>query len=513
MKAICDALRGCKPLEEICVGAVALWLRTTLKNGRWNIEFQRPFFRPKMLKLPVPTMILIRRIFWASLALVALAFAVVWWQLAASSRLAADDFCALQQVREHGQLGAVLWWRENWAGRWASQGIIGLFVAQLWPHAVLQSYCWFAFAACFSSLWLLLGRVAAQAQWSWNRWQCAILAGAALAVFYEMMPERAQLWFWLSGSVTHLLPLAFGFLGAAMLWKTYPKLWESAVAAACGLLVAGTSEAALVTVGLLWIGALVCSARYERESLAVRAWPLLGLVVGAAITFSAPGLWLRANAESKTAAPGAFKLALAFGHTYRALVETNLSALLAVFAIGLVLGLSVRDDADTNNSGRKAPSFWWAIGLFGLSVAVQAPGIWAFKGHAPPRSWAPCVVLLLWALASAGWGAAWKLPRQPAATAGATGFCALACLALLPLFWHLQTVEIPLARRAASQFDAHYVLMLDQKRNGRRETLTLGRLPRADAVLLGEPMTTTDDWISECLRDGLDLPYDVRRDR
>lgn len=112
------------------------------QNRKWALEllkFRRPFFRLKMFHSPAPTMTLPRRIFWAALALVTVVFALVWWQWAASSRLATEDFCALQPVRKHGQLGAILWWRQNWAGRWHSQGIIRLFVAELWQRAGLQS--------------------------------------------------------------------------------------------------------------------------------------------------------------------------------------------------------------------------------------------------------------------------------------------------------------------------------------------------------------------------------------
>ena len=449
------------------------------------------------------------RVFWVSLGVVALAFLLVWLQLSLLSRLAADDFCALQQVRENGQWGAVWWWRQNWAGRWASQGLIGLWVAGLWPGGEAQIYCWFAFASCFGALWLWLGRASRRAGWNWRSGQCALLALAGLAVFYAVMPQRAQLWFWLSGSVTHLLPLALGVGGAALLWNERPTAWESAVAAGGGALIAGTSEAALVTVGLLWLAALGWSARHEPDALRARAWPLLGLVAGAALTFSAPGLWHRASIESATTVyPGALKMALAFGHTYRALVETNLSALAATLATGIVLGLNNRD-----GESRRAPSVWWVVGLFALSVAVQAPGIWAFQGHAPPRSWAPAVVVVLWGLVALGWWLSDKLPRGGRGKSVVVGLCGLAWLALLPLFWRLQSVEMPVARRAAATFDAHYALMRNQKRLGRRETLTLSRLPPTDAVLLGEPMPQTDSWISECLRDGLDLPFDVRRDR
>ena len=439
--------------------------------------------------------------FWAFALVCGVAFALVWLQLSLLSRLAADDFCALEEVRKHGQLGAIWWWRQNWAGRSVSQGLIGVVAALAWPDAQLKIYAWSAFAACWASLWFWLERASRRADWPLRSWQCATLALGGLALFYAVMPDRAQLWFWLSGAVTHLLPVALAMGGAALLWPARPKWWESLGAAACALALSGMSEAMLLAVGVLWAAALWWSARFERESLRARAWLGAAMVAGAAWTFSAPGLWFRAGSEAAVS-PGAFKLLLAFGHTYRVLVETNLSALalIAALASGAALAVLLRAEKSRRN-------FWWPLALFGLSILVQAPGIWAFKGAAPPRSWAPSVLLLLWALGAAGWQMA---PRKNGDWMLALG--ALSWLGIVPLLWRLQTVEIPTARRAAIMFDAHYAQIDREKRAGRRAILVLQRLPPTEAVVIGEPTTRADHYINRCMKGGLELPFELRRE-
>lgn len=445
------------------------------------------------------------RIFWLSLGVCSLAFVLVLFQLSVQARLMTDDYCHVAAARELGPLGALAHWRNIWSGRWVSLALTQMVVINALEQGRFAFYLWTMWGACWGALWFWLHRVNRVGALGLPSRSLPLLALAGLALLYGVQPNRSTVWFWLSGSAVHLWPVPLALVGAALLWQRRPRTGESIGAAICAVLLSGMSESSALAVVLLWCGALVWSARHQRESLRARAWPLFVYVLALAFALSAPGNGARAVAESATVVEPV-RLMRAFAHTYRVLIENGLSFLIAALATGLALGLQrARKTSDATRF-----SWRWPLALVAVSFIAQAPGIWAFQGLAPPRSWVPTEVLLLGATSLSGYGLARHLRDR---TALALALCALAWLAVLPFFWHLQTRKLPQARKAARAFDVNYRLFHEQKRLNRRETLVVPLLPPTDAVSMGEPMPTTKHWISGCLRDGLELPFEVRRDR
>lgn len=439
-------------------------------------------------------------LFWFSLCLGVAAFVLIWAQLVFSSRIAMDDFCYVSQMNQYGLWDSLVHSRNIWWSRWASQIIIDLWTTFHLPTGSAVAYNASAFAFFWAALWFMTARVARRGSWELAWWQCATLALAGMAMLYALAPVRSEVWFWISGSSVYLLALALAFVIAASLLGERVRPLESVLAALCAWVLTGMSEATWLIVLVIWGWALWWSARYERRNLAARAWPFAVLLVGAAIALSAPGNSSRALADSN---PNATWETLVFllVYTYIALLMFNPWVWVVAVATGAALRILL---PGTTPHARR----WWVpLLFFWLSIVVQAPAVWGFKAPTPERSWLPAEVLLLLGLGALGWMMA---PRGQSPRNAVLVTSALVWALFLPFFWEQQRVGVPAAQLAAAAYDRDYTLMLNQKAAGRRAPLVLNPLPRAREVFLRGPLPHNQYGVNDCLRQSLNLPFDVR---
>ena len=402
-----------------------------------------------------------------------------------------------------GFAGSFAQYLVEWS-RWASQIIINLWTGFHLPTGSAVAYNASAFAFFWAALWFLTARVARRGSWELAWWQCAILALAGMAMLYALAPTRSEVWFWISGSSVYLLALALAFVIAALLMGERVRTLESVLAALCAWVLTGMSEATWLLVLLIWGAALWWSARYERLNFWARAWPFVVLLIGAAIALSAPGNSNRALVDGKPTATWE-TLVFLLVYTYIALLMFNPWVWVVAVATGAALRIMLPNE--TPHGTPYARRWWVPLLLFWLSILVQAPAVWGFKGLTPERSWLPAEVLLLLGLGALGWMMA---PRGQSPRNAVLVMSALVWALFLPFFWEQQRVGVPAAQIAAAAYDRDYALMLHQKAAGRRAPLVLEPLPAASEVFLHGPLPHNQYGVNDCIRQSLDLPFDVR---
>lgn len=428
-----------------------------------------------------------------------MAFVLIWAQLAASSRIAVDDFCYVSQMRQYGLWESLVHSRNSWWSRWASQIIIDLWTQFYLPNGSAFAYNASAFVCFWSALWFLTARIARRAQWALCWWQCAALATAGLAMLYAVAPMRSEVWFWISGSGVYLLAVVLAITIAALLLGPRVRTLESVLAALCAWVLTGMSEATWFMVLLMWAGALWWSALYERQELQARAWPFVILLLGAAVALSAPGSLKRAATDGNAKATGETVVFL-FIYTYFTLLAFNPWVWVVAVATGAALHIML--PATTP----RARLWWVPLTLFWLSLLAQAPAVLGFKAPTPERSWVPTEVLLLLGLGTLGWMMA---PRGQSSRKVVLLASASAWLLFLPFFWQQQRVGVPEARIAAVAYDRDYALMLSEKNAGRSAPLLLNPLPISTEVFVHGPLPRNLYGVNDCIRQSLDLPFKV----
>lgn len=198
-----------------------------------------------------------------------------------------DDPSFYHEVTTRGFFRAQLLWFNAFSGRYSSDAIVSLLslsVHTLWLYRLI---CLGIFLLLVYSVFRLLAVVLGL-----PRLETAALAGLAVATHLVVSPGVAEGLFWLTGSATYTLGVAFLFLAVAEMLQAPGRVGSWRVAAWI-VVVVGMNEVFLLLISgflVLLIGQSVLSKRAVPRQLLV--W-LAVAIVASAISIAAPGNWVR----------------------------------------------------------------------------------------------------------------------------------------------------------------------------------------------------------------------------
>ncbi|BCM92129.1 hypothetical protein IAD21_04008 [Abditibacteriota bacterium] len=438
---------------------------------------------------------------WLGIGAVCLLFLLFWAQLALSSRLASDDFCAAGLYRQHGLIGTVLWWRTHLTGRWFSQGLVAWTSAAFLPTGRASLYA-FGFLV---ALWMV-------GIWAWNGFDCLrpntnnrgasavreLLVLFLVAAIFALTPVPSEVWFWVAGSGVHSVPIVALLLLVGVLARgtaTTPHLLTVAIAA---LIVGGGSETSIV----LGFFALVYGALQFKESrrrLAIVG--LIGLLCSAAFALSAPGNFVRLETQTAHASLRPHDVWATVLMVSRAglLLKWRWWLLLVGVSVALAPEITVRFPGFPRRFGL---AFWIGVPL---ACAISLiPAMFAFHGPFPLRTLAPVTFFMTVWMNAVSVQVGIRLLEAKRVKQMALQMAGVLCSLILVVMWGgWIRKQIPIVKGAARTFDRNYVI-IQASRPECKAVLRIEKPVWQRWVPIGVPEHTSSHWISKCMSGALD---------
>jgi len=231
------------------------------------------------------------------LALVVTAVLALFIALSFFNYPAADDFCFAAKARQLGFFGAQAFWYDHWSGRytlnsvWTAIMLSGDIVKiYRFPPIILLIATWLGFS--FLTLRIAQGHL--------SRPFVLILGGVWTLLFIAGVPDPAQTFYWLGGSITYQMANIFLlFLLGLLIWRETTaknnklRTWIFVLSSLLVIATVGANEVTLLLTGAILFGGAFHALRTRRDSRAFWAGLLLIAIGAALISVIAPGNYQR----------------------------------------------------------------------------------------------------------------------------------------------------------------------------------------------------------------------------
>lgn len=199
-----------------------------------------------------------------------------------------DDPSFYHEVTTRGFLRAQLLWFNAFSGRYASDAIVSLLslsVHTLWLYRLI---CFGIFALLVLSVYRLLRTVLRL-----PRLETAAITGLVVATHLVVSPGVAEGLFWLTGSATYTLGVAFLFFAIAEMLRSLARRGGTWKVAAWIVVVVGMNEMFLLLLGG-FVALLIGHSLATQRSVDRRLLVWLGVAaVASIVSIAAPGNWVR----------------------------------------------------------------------------------------------------------------------------------------------------------------------------------------------------------------------------
>lgn len=210
---------------------------------------------------------------------------------------AADDFCFAAKARQLGFLKAQAFWYEHWAGRyslnsvWTAIMLAGDIVrVYRFPPIMLLLATWLSFS-------FLTARIA---QGQLSTAVTLLLGGVWTVLFIAGVPDPAQTFYWLGGSITYQTANIFlVILLGLLVWRETTakektlRIWLFLFASLLVVATVGANEISLLLTGMILCGGMFHAVWRKRDSRAFWAALLLIALGAGLISVLAPGNYER----------------------------------------------------------------------------------------------------------------------------------------------------------------------------------------------------------------------------
>ncbi|MEW1720424.1 DUF6056 family protein [Streptomyces sp. NPDC093109] len=387
---------------------------------------------------------------WApALALLPLALLGMGAWLGRHVRPAADDWCFLPIVRDHGVSGLVAKFYGTDNGRLGNGLLVGLYAK--YPIAGHQ---WFALVSAvlvLGLLWAVTALLLRAAGRTAPRGVPLLVAGMVTAVFLFATPNTYKTFYWPASSVSHTVAPVLACAAVLPLrWvrSRAGRIAAPAAAFAVGCFMGTLSEEASVVALVVLAAVLLVSGRilHTRVRSSARVWCVAGLVgvaIGTVVLITSPGSRNRRERYgAQTAslfAPESLGGALG---GFLQILGTLLTTwqYLGALAAGVLLGLLVRDRAGRPPALRTdRPAYLLAAGVVtfltaGYLCTVITYPLFGASVSSASRTWNDYLVLYVLLLAGGGalLGRALRrrARRTDIVTAVGAAVCVAACVGL-----------------------------------------------------------------------------------
>ena len=264
--------------------------------------------------------VLARRFPWLATAILSLPLIVIAY-LGSFTRLHADDFCAIGQMKQSGFWPALEYWYQTWNGRFAftffSQvfGKGGTVLARFLPFIVLVCWLigltWFYYAIMKHLRRLVLSNQEIPLQRN-TIWDAVLLAAASVYLVLQTIPNLFQSFLWESGMVNYTMPIILVTYLAAVLMSWDTKKYPShdiklrfrlvfVILAFISLISSGFSEThsiVQITLIFFWLCLMILQVKTKSltHEITLLITVLVGTIAGFLITAAAPGNEIRMQA-------------------------------------------------------------------------------------------------------------------------------------------------------------------------------------------------------------------------
>lgn len=318
---------------------------------------------------------------------------VVFVALCAFARPSLDDYVIACRVREHGLVGAQVFWYEQWTGKY-----FGMMCMSLFAGAVdLDRSYWLAPSIVLLAVFSVLLAVARTISPK-SSWRVALVVSALLtAIFLAGVPAPRESIYWLTGAYAYLIGgVTLAALLALLLAKPVSRTGRtanaaaSAIAAFCAVGSCETLMFPLLALAMGWIVAVISGrAGWSPRGIAV----VIAIAVGAAMMVLAPGNSIRSGHFVATSHD--------LGHALLRSIERDLRSIVTWSSSLTLLGAGLMFSRSAGDFGRRlglSPGWRTSVGLVALLATAFFPAYWAMGSKPPPRAMAA-----IWVLFVLGW--------------------------------------------------------------------------------------------------------------
>lgn len=294
---------------------------------------------------------LYRRISWKDPVVIGIVLAsipiLIYFLIATQTRYLADDFCMAQTLSDFGYIDSQFWWFRNWSGRYSYfllvHGLVflGPYIVQAWIIllTLLLIFSFYGIAKEVSKSFFTLRL---------RKLEALFIALLSTVFLITSLPSVNQTFFWMSGSITYILPIAlFNLVVVLMLQRRNPWL-----VALLTLFAAGLSETMTLSVLLIFSVLTILAYKFRKDisfDLKVYSPVISALLLACVILFLSPGNHLREQAlleQGYSIDPGVKYIITRTGldtlSYVSSFLSTNQPTIIATFLLGLLGGTRLK---------------------------------------------------------------------------------------------------------------------------------------------------------------------------
>ncbi len=140
----------------------------------------------------------------------------------------ADDYCFMVTLDYHGFFGSMMWWYQNWQGRFMPYIIINAFLFIYERFGTLLPYALFLIFIYLFSIYSLLIKIISPPRSTWNR---LFILGLSITVFNTLLLFHLDTatFFWINVSAMYFGGVAFFLLGTNYVFTENESIFSYSV--------------------------------------------------------------------------------------------------------------------------------------------------------------------------------------------------------------------------------------------------------------------------------------------
>lgn len=412
-------------------------------------------------------------------------------------RMAADDFGFAQTGFNQGIIQSQIYWYNAITGRVTTNFLQTVFGMLSAPTGVTSLYTILTFVVLFLCVFVFFKNLLNSQKW---HLKAVVISFVFVASYYLITPNKAESWYWLTGSATYLWPtfLGIGSLGFALAQK------QSAWSKSASFLLAFLAGFGNETFGLMFLTLLLAITVYLKLVRSKYFTHLLVVFVGTFISFGimflAPGNTSRLHSPSsdEMSALGALLYSVQKGPALLFSIVSQSFVYLGSLFLTLSLFWSFEDVNFGKSKNQESPyikMFVIVIGTILLSIVFMLPGYKALGRMPPDRTEINLSLVIIMALVFGSLYFSKIISEKVLAKNTSYYLCTTLTVVIFLIvsvssFTKTIAEDVYIAKNYSSAFDSLFLKLKDASKVGSEGVLLVDPLPNSGLVF---SQTLNDD--------------------
>lgn len=206
------------------------------------------------------------------------------------NRMAADDFGYADSVIGNGFWQAQRIWYLSWTGKFASTFFESLALLTTGSFGKVIFYSVFTFLLLFLAFVVFFERIL---NLKATNYIIPLLSSVSMVTLYLITPNKSESWYWLSGSIIYLWPLAFLLFGLSSLFTKNQHKFDYLVSFACIFLASAGNESVGFLINIVLLSPVIINL-VKKKSTTLILTMFIASLISYGIVYASPGNAIRA---------------------------------------------------------------------------------------------------------------------------------------------------------------------------------------------------------------------------